>query len=251
MTHAGFIGLLACNLTFMGSAWAKEDPIPLLNDVLGRLGQLQATVNDLQSDIGELQIDVNHVQTDMDTLKGSVDTLPKDIDLRGVKQNWDKRLDSSNGNASGCDSDRFTCLWPDGAGNSTAVRDNETGVVWERSPSTVRHIWSDAVSHCAQREVGGRKGWQLPMREEIASLVDRSNQDFPLPVDHPFLTVATAFYWSATADVLDSTLAWGVSFRNNGAVNTEVKTGSRTPKLAWCVRGGPNYDGQDEQAVLP
>jgi hypothetical protein len=53
-------------------------------------------------------------------------------DLRGVTQNWDKQLDASNGDpATGCNSDRFTCLFGD-----TVVRDNETGLVWERSPNT-------------------------------------------------------------------------------------------------------------------
>jgi hypothetical protein len=93
--------------------------------------------------------------------------LAKDVDLRGVAQNWDKKLDSTNGDANGCNSERFTCLWPipefpDG----TAVRDNETGLVWERSPAIPSKInWHEAIRHCANLVVANRKGWALPLRE--------------------------------------------------------------------------------------
>jgi len=46
-----------------------------------------------------------------------------------------------------------------------AVRDNETGLVWERSPLTTLHPWdpgadrfNSALAQCADRTTGGRKG---------------------------------------------------------------------------------------------
>jgi len=38
-----------------------------------------------------------------------------------------------------------------------AVFDKETGRVWEQSPDTNMRNWFSALSHCYQREVGGRK----------------------------------------------------------------------------------------------
>ena len=64
-------------------------------------------------------------------------------DLSGVTQNWDTKLPNDS---------RFTIL-PDF--NNQAVRDNETGLVWERSPSTSQASWYDAIRVCWQRRSEG------------------------------------------------------------------------------------------------
>ncbi|MCA9423091.1 MAG: DUF1566 domain-containing protein [Nitrospira sp.] len=164
------------------------------------------------------------------------------VDLEGVTQNWDKKLDSTNGDANGCNSDRFTCLFGD-----TVVRDNETGLVWERDPDTGVRTWIHAISHCARREVGGRKGFHLPMLEQLATLVDSSNSDPTLPTGHPFLNVQSAEYWSATTDAGDPADAWVVGF---GSGSMDVKGKANGVIHAWCARGGQAYDGQDVQSVI-
>ena len=180
----------------------------------------------------------------LDDLNDKLDELlANDVDLRGVKQNWDKKLDSTNGDTNGCNSDRFTCLWGD-----TVVRDNETGLVWEQSPDpNPQFNWQGAISHCANREVGGRKGWSLPTREQLASLVDDDNSP-ALPTDHPFDLDAVANYWSATTDALNPSFTWFVDF-TNGFVFPLNKDGIFKDR-AWCVRGGQSYDGQDVLKVL-
>ena len=191
--------------------------------------------------IEDLQGTLGIILDRLDDLEGKVDNLPTGVDLRGVTQNWDKQLDATNGDANGCNSDRFTCLWGD-----TAVRDNETGIVWDRDPDTGTRAWTGAISHCANREVGGRKGWSLPMREQLATLVDTSNSDPALPTGHPFLNVQSAAYWSATTNASTPTNAWFVRF-SLGDVGISVKDGSQH---AWCARGGQVYDGQDVREVI-
>ena len=142
---------------------------------------------------------------------------------------WDQKLDANT---------RFVVLlnW-----NSEAVLDRETGLVWEQSPSTSTFIWETAQFHCNNRSTGGRLGWQLPTVQQLASLVDPNVSPGPtLPSGHPFPTVQSSFYWSATTFASDSSFALGVLFSAVG-VFFDVKT---TPYFAWCVRGGQGVDAQ-------
>ena len=159
---------------------------------------------------------------------------------------WDQKLDSSDGDKHGCNSTRFTCLWPDKDGRPKAVRDNETGQVWERFPDMAggvngdgKRTWGGALSYCVNREIEGRKGWRLPMREELASLLDPSGLSPFLPRGHPFQTVQSISYWTATTDVTDPKTAWFVSF-SDGILFPSNKN---TLYAVWCVRGGSGVDG--------
>ena len=151
--------------------------------------------------------------------------------ISGLPPTWDKTL-PANDTGDPCNSSRFTCVM-----GGKAVRDNETGLVWEQSPAT-SHSWSGARGLCAGRTVGGRKGWRLPSVHELASLVDPANSNPALPTGHPFSNVQSDFYWSATAVADDPTAAWGVGF-SNGVHFQAVKT---ITLFVWCVRGAMNAD---------
>jgi hypothetical protein len=151
----------------------------------------------------------------------------------GLPQNWDQKIPVAT---------RFVVL---ADFDGVAVRDNETGLVWERPPLPTFHPWDSsagflvsALAQCTSRTTGGRKGWRLPSVHELASLVDPANAVPSLPTGHPFTNVQSAFYWSATTLADDPSLAWVVSF-NDGLVSFGNKT-LATP--AWCVRGGMNAD---------
>jgi hypothetical protein len=170
------------------------------------------------------------------------DLLAKeDVDLRGVTQNWDKKLDSTNGEeANGCNSDRFTCLFGD-----TVVRDNETGLVWDRSPeANTQASWQRAIDHCVEREVDGQKGFHLPMIEQLTSLAPLVATDLN---SGPFSNVQSADYWSASSRAGIPVSAWVVNF--SGGILFSSGKGIDN-KHAWCVRGGQAYDGQDVQDVI-
>jgi Protein of unknown function (DUF1566) len=113
-----------------------------------------------------------------------------------------------------------------------AVLDKETGRVWEQTPSTDADNWFNALHHCYNLEVGGRKGWRLPTIEELASLLDTSQTDPKLPAGHPFSNVQFSFYWSATTVAHNTSSAWGADF-GTGGIGPGVKSG---PDFLWCVR---------------
>jgi hypothetical protein len=125
-----------------------------------------------------------------------------------------------------------------------AVLDRETGLVWERSPSTELVNWHFAHVRCNEFvTLGGRLGWRLPTVNELASLVDPGRSDPALPAGHPFTNVQlTSHYWSATTDsrLLDN--KWAVGFFGDGDVRNAADKDGHMP--VWCVRGGQGTDPQ-------
>lgn len=141
---------------------------------------------------------------------------------------WDQALPVSQ---------RFVVL---PAFNSDAVLDKETGLVWEKSPQTTAVSSSNVRLTCANKAVGGRKGWRLPSLPELASLVDPSvaSPGPTLSSGHPFLNVQSTNYWSASAHAENPALMWGVGFGNGAVLGLSKAFDQR----AWCVRGGMNAE---------
>src|SRR5229473_7580307 len=82
--------------------------------------------------------------------------------IQGLPQAWDKILPADDpGGSCPATSSRFTCVM-----GGAAVRDNETGLVWEQSPSTSIFTWEDDQLHCNRLNVGNRIGWRLPTLQE-------------------------------------------------------------------------------------
>jgi len=128
--------------------------------------------------------------------------------------------------------------------NSEAVLDRETGLVWHKSPDGTSRTWSSARLRCNNLSLGNRKAWRLPTLQELASLVDPSiaSPGPTLPAGHPFGTnVQSSFYWSATTNAEDTSIAWGVFFSSGNVVGI-VDKGSNG--FVWCVRGGQGVDPQ-------
>jgi hypothetical protein len=125
--------------------------------------------------------------------------------------------------------------------NSEAVLDKETGLVWEKAPSSDTFNFIGAQFRCNELSKGNRMGWRVPTLQELASLVDLS-QSSHLPIGHPFSNVQLGAYWSATTGEGDPTSAWLVNFQVG--FNTTCKTGKSLITYVWCVRGGQGVDPQ-------
>lgn len=146
-----------------------------------------------------------------------------------ITQNWDKNLPSNS---------RFTVLQKFGG---AAVRDNNTGLVWEQEPDVANRPWTgvastSASSYCANKIVG-TTGWRLPSVVELKSVQDPSLPAPFVPLSI-FSGVQSAPYWSSTAVAWDSSLAWHVYF-HTGLADEEPVTSAN---LTWCVRGPMNAD---------
>jgi hypothetical protein len=120
-----------------------------------------------------------------------------------------------------------------------AVLDRETGLVWQRSTYPYNHTWTAALSYCRAAHTGNRLGWRLPMYEELMTLMDVTAQVAPaLSPGHPFQKVAVDYYWTATADLINPTQAWAVTWGGNLASQNKMTGGN----YVWCVRGGRGLD---------
>lgn len=152
------------------------------------------------------------------------------VDSNGLE--WGQVINSPN---------RFQVLSDFGG---DAVLDRETGLIWQRSPSTSPGNWLAAQAHCNANPIGNRYGWRLPTIQELASLLDPTNIDHvhpALPPRHPFIGVQTELlYFSATTRANAETEAWAVSFLDG---DTDV-IGKNDIDLAWCVRMGQGVDLQ-------
>ncbi len=160
-----------------------------------------------------------------------------------TQPSWDQKLPANNGGVDGCNSTRFKCIWPTGLfghPNGAAVLDKDTGLTWQRFPSDLAQEWWDSGHDCGTLNVAGRKGWRLPFRYELASLLDMTHSGSPkLPLGHPFGNIQNSAYWSASPAVLlpeenPDLFAGYVNF-SDGGVGSLAKTQDH---FFWCVRGG-------------
>jgi hypothetical protein len=111
--------------------------------------------------------------------------------------------------------------------NGAAVKDNQTGLIWEQEPDREHDVWSRSNERCAAKEIGGQKGWRG---------IDPAQRDPALPPGHPFSNIKSEIYWTSTPDPKDDIVAWQVSFFSGEPV-TDQKSGTRR---MWCVLGVPS-----------
>jgi len=154
---------------------------------------------------------------------------------------WDKILPTA---------ERFVIL---SAFGGAAVRDNETGLVWEKNPAARQGATSylDAIVLCqVAAKTGGRMGWRLPTLPELSSLADGTNATpgtLSLPPGHPFsnVTTSTGFLTFGTLEtspaIFETTV---IKFTPGGPGGVLPIDSQFAPKLglavgtAWCVRSG-------------
>jgi len=123
---------------------------------------------------------------------------------------------------------------------SAAVLDRETGLVWEKAPSSTTGFLYQPITYCYRLTIGGRGGWRVPRVEELTSLL-------PLPSGSPFTNVGSVAFWSVSPYAPDFT-GHAIVFPDEGIVNESNSTNPLAPDADnnWrpcCVRGGIGGNG--------
>jgi len=141
----------------------------------------------------------------------------RNLSIKDLTPTWSRKLPADR---------RFTLVF-----DGLAVLDHETGLVWERVPSTATMNWAFATQVCSDRELSNRFGWRLPTVAELTSLVD-STQTPRLPAGHPFVLGDQPLrYW--TVSVVQGTFNMYVLDFVTGLFGSVQTNNFR----ALCVRG--------------
>jgi len=159
------------------------------------------------------------------SVAGSLDaTEPPAPTMKSLDQipgSWDRTLSALDG-LDNCHSSRFVCVL-----TNTAVRDNETGLVWEKSP-TFSGNWQEAQHNCTNLILGLRRGWRLPTLPEVLSLF----LDTGLPLGNPFTVMPDISIWTSTIDITSTSRAWSVL-----QTGKPIGIDKNSALIGWCVRG--------------
>jgi len=154
--------------------------------------------------------------------------------------------DGEENNAEGTfkdqDADYVTALsyTADGCGTGT-VKDNITGLCWEKDGSTSGKTWQEALNECSNLDLGGHKDWRLPNIKELQSIVNYGNWFPAIGEDTvggsgtgaPFVNTVSNSYWAGTSYADRPSYAWCVYF-GNGYVGSY---GKASTYYVRCVRG--------------
>ena len=129
------------------------------------------------------------------------------------------------------------------------VRDNVTGLEWQKATAPGTYTWPQAIDYCNNLSLGGRSDWRLPTIKELSTLVD-SSMPSPSPTINTsyFPDSVAAGYWSSTTDAIETNDAWSVYF-GYGYVTNYSKSNAYYVR---AVRGGQlssNFIDNDDGTI--
>lgn len=124
--------------------------------------------------------------------------------------------------------------------NNAAVLDRETGLVWEKVPTSNVSGWPFYVVDCLTISTGGRLGWRLPSVEELLTLMDPATFKLfagaPFDLSNPNGNFHDPIFWTATTDPTTPANAFQADF--TGSSNAFESQPKGNDQRFWCVRGG-------------
>ena len=102
------------------------------------------------------------------------------------------------------------------------IKDNVTGLMWQKATATGTYTWQQAVDYCNNLSLGGYTDWYLPTILELSTLVD-SSISFPGPTINRsyFPDTVASWYWSSTSppDAYGTDAASHVDFYDGNVYN--------------------------------
>lgn len=125
---------------------------------------------------------------------------------------------------------------PDSATSWEMVKDNNTGLIWQKSDDqndTTARTWQEALNYCANLDLGQYMDWRLPKHRELLSIIDYGT--FLPAIDTVFFPACKlSFYWSSTENARDDLYAWRIGFETGDSISKGYKTEHWNVR---CVRG--------------
>lgn len=97
------------------------------------------------------------------------------------------------------------------------VKDNVTGLTWQRGVPTPEYTWANAKTYCAGLSLGGQSGWRLPTFIELESILDRTRVG-PAINRTAFPSTPNGEYWSSSAGTQSTGCAWAVHFGQGSTI---------------------------------
>jgi alpha-tubulin suppressor-like RCC1 family protein/formylglycine-generating enzyme required for sulfatase activity len=138
----------------------------------------------------------------------------------------------------------FVCLNAQGQDilcppSSTAVptvRDDLTGLIWQRSQSAnSSNTWADANDYCAALTTGNQVDWRLPNVQELRSLVDYGRSDPAIDLD-VFPGTASKRYWTSLTIPNAADRAFTVNFDTGQDWFRDKNPTAPSNEYVRCVR---------------
>jgi hypothetical protein len=111
-----------------------------------------------------------------------------------------------------------------------SVRDNSTGLTWQRAVAHDNFQWQAANSFCSKLNVRGG-GWRLPSLRELLTLVDLTRYD-PAIDGSAFPSTPSELFWTSSPSGEPAAAAWGVNFTRGPSASASVNTKAHVR----CVR---------------
>jgi hypothetical protein len=129
------------------------------------------------------------------------------------------------------------------------VRDNRTGLTWQKSDDGTTRSWDDAVSYCDTLNLGGRDDWRLPRVDELRTIVDYLRYS---PAIDPVFNSNLTFYWSSSTNVNGPDAPWPYDRWSVDFWIGEVLAYSNPyGNYVRCVRGGPFWPFDPSEHLVP
>jgi seryl-tRNA synthetase len=115
------------------------------------------------------------------------------------------------------------------------IKDNITGLLWQKSGSKEEMTYKDADKYCKNLELDGLKRWRLPTINELYYLADRTK--YKPALDSRYFKSKNSWYWSITEYTVKANgeykdHAWVVDFFNGG----DLFTPESCSRFVRCVR---------------
>ncbi len=119
---------------------------------------------------------------------------------------------------------------------SNVVVDNNTGLTWEKSPSSTKYIWASRNMHCNELNTsnyGGKSNWRVPNPLEFLTIVDNSKYNPATNSNFTGMPTGTDALWTNNDSPTNNNNAYYFS-PSYGLLDNGPKTGQLK---ILCVSG--------------